>query len=172
MSYVDKTLLPDEQISFRTKKHYIIFTVPMIFLLLALLFYTDNTVTRAINGMFTGLMQHNFLATYITRVPALIFALAAVYSGSQQWLMYLTSDYAVTNKRVIMKEGFFDRVLCDTRLTTVSHVTVEQPLLGQFLNYGTVVINGFGGTRDIFIQLASPNEFQKAVHAQLDKIAR
>jgi uncharacterized membrane protein YdbT with pleckstrin-like domain len=169
MSYIDNNLLPDEKIIFRTKKHYIIFLVPIIFLLLTLFFCTDNHITTNINSTLNAILFTVPFLKHITRPPVLFFSLVTIYVGFLQWLMYVTSDYAVTNIRVIMREGFFLRHVCDTRLSTVSHVTVDQNLLAQALNYGTIIINAFGGTRDGFIQIALPNEFQKAVQSQLEK---
>jgi uncharacterized membrane protein YdbT with pleckstrin-like domain len=101
------------------------------------------------------------------RIPTIAFTVAAIFTGIQQWITYITSDFAVTNLRVIMREGFFIRRITDTRLNTISHVSIDQSLLGQFLNYGTVVINGFGGSQDSFVLVATPNEFQKSVQRQL-----
>jgi uncharacterized membrane protein YdbT with pleckstrin-like domain len=169
MSYIDDNLLPDEKIIFRTKKHYIIFLAPAVFLLIALLFSTDLSFITKINETLYTVARELPVLKNIYRIPALLMLLAALYVGAQQWIMYITSDYAITDKRVIMKDGFFDRRICDTRLSTISHVTVDQTLLGQVLNYGTLTINGFGGTSDSFIQIANPNLFQKNVQGLLAK---
>ncbi|MES2218174.1 MAG: PH domain-containing protein [Pseudomonadota bacterium] len=168
MSYIDQNLMPDEKIVFRTKKHVIIFMVPVIFILFACILSSNVGFVGNMNITFDQLTQHLPFVNHIHRMPAAIMLLLAIYTGLQQWLTYVTSDYVVTNRRVVMKEGFFDRYSCDTRLSTVSHVTVDQNLLAQAWNYGTVTINGFGGNQDRFIQLAKPLEFQKAVQSQLD----
>jgi len=172
MSYIEKNLLPDEKVLFRTTKHPIIFLTPGILLILALLLCTGNQITSTIHNVINQIFLLSPYVAYIQRIPLLIMAIVIFSSGFKQWLIYVTSEYAVTTKRVIMKEGFFDRYVCDTRLVTISHVTVDQNLLAQALNYGTITINGFGGASDSFTQIASPNEFQKAVHANLDKTMR
>ena len=164
MSYIDKNLLPDEVILFRTKKHFIIFTIPAIYLLFALFFASNWGLAHTYQQLF----QNDGLAGEVMRrFPLAIFTLAAIITGTRQWLAYMTSDYVVTNFRIVMKHGFFDRYVTDTRLTTISHVSVEQPLLGQVLNYGSLIINNFGGARDAFIEVAYPNLFQKTVQGQL-----
>jgi uncharacterized membrane protein YdbT with pleckstrin-like domain len=122
------------------------------------------------NHTFDQVTQHLPFLNHIHRLPACIMLLLAIYTGLQQWLTYATSDYVVTNRRIVMKEGFFDRYSCDTRLSTVSHITIDQNLLAQLWNYGTVTINGFGGNQDRFIQVAKPNDFQKAVQSQLGQL--
>jgi uncharacterized membrane protein YdbT with pleckstrin-like domain len=168
MNYIDNNLLPDEHIIFRTKKHFIIFLVPFIFMLLAIFFSTDNALTVAMNNTFSTITHNIPLLNMIPRIPALIFTVAMLFSALQQWIMYMTSDYVVTNKRVIMREGLLVRRTSDLRLSTISSVNTDQGVLGQMLNFGNISINGFGGQKDDFIQIAAPIAFQKSVHVQLD----
>lgn len=161
MNYIDKNLLPNETIMFRTKKHYIIFLAPVVLLILALFFSINNTLPHAFQSLGSS------TTTSLWRIPTIVFTVAAIFTGIQQWITYLTSDFVVTNLRIVMREGLFIRSVTDTRLTTISHVTIEQSLLGQLLNYGTIVINGFGGNQDYFILVAAPNGFQKSVQEQL-----
>ncbi|EKD53945.1 MAG: putative membrane-associated protein [uncultured bacterium] len=152
MGLIDRNLLPDEQILYRTKKHIIIFLTPLIWIIATLFF----------------LLNPNPMVVKVAIAPAI----AALITGVNQWLDYMTSDFAVTNKRILMKEGFFFRHTNDLRLATVSNITVNQSLLGQMLDYGTVVINPFGGENDIFTAIAHPLTFQKESQAQLDKMVR
>jgi uncharacterized membrane protein YdbT with pleckstrin-like domain len=168
MGYIDKNLLPGEQIIFRTKKHFIIFLVPFLFLALAIFFSMDNLITREMNHTF-NIITHSIPGlNAIHRFPAFLFLFAMAFSGLQQWIVYQTSEYVVTNKRVIMREGLVDRRTSDLRISTISSVNIDQGLLAQMLNYGNISINGFGGQKDDFIQIAAPIEFQKSVHVQLD----
>ena len=148
MGYIDRNLLTDERIVYRTKKHVIIFLGAVFWTAAAFfcLFYPDSTVNK------------------IAFAPAIV----ALLTWANQWLSFITSDFVVTNKRVLMKEGFFTRHATELRLSTVSSVTVNQTLLGQILNYGTVVINPFGGTSDVFSMIASPVEFQKQAESQAE----
>ncbi len=149
---MDKNLLPDEQIIYRTKKHWIIFFNPVIW---------------AIATVFL-LFNSNPLIVKMAIAPAFL----TLITGINQWLDYITSKFVVTNKRVMMKEGFFTRHANELRLATVSNMTVNQSLLGQMLDYGIVVINPFGGGSDIFRDIAHPFEFQKQAQAQLDRLVK
>jgi len=152
MNYIDKNLLSDEQIVYRTKKSLIIFMTPLLWIVATFfLFIHENPFVVKAAG---------------------IFALIALFSGLNTLLIYLTSEFAVTNKRMMMKEGFFFRHSNETRLTTVAKVSVTQSLVGQALNYGTVFINAFGGDTDSFTQIASPIAFQKQVQEQLNRLTK
>jgi uncharacterized membrane protein YdbT with pleckstrin-like domain len=169
MSYIDNNLLPDEKILFRTRKHFIIFYVPVVLLIIAALFCLQTPLTAHINATFDQSFARVPYLQNIHNLPAFAFVILAAYSSLQPFLLYTTADYAVTNKRVIMREGFFERRISDTRLSTISHVSVDQGPLAQAMNFGNITINSFGGTGDNFTLISKPNEFQKAVHAQLDQ---
>ncbi len=147
MSYIDENLLADERILYRTKKHFIIFLIPTLWTLITFFFSFNSSPT----------LQN------VAFAPAIIALLAWGYAI----INYIVADFAVTNKRVIMREGFFFRHVNDTRLTTVANITTNQSLLAQLLNYGNVYINTFGGERDMFSQIAFPNKFQKQVQILL-----
>lgn len=151
MSYIDKNMLADEKILFRTKKSLVIFTYPIIWTIFSIFatFYMP---------------QFDFLEKLIW-APWLVAFIAWFYT----WLEYATSDFVVTNKRVMMKEGFFVRHTTELRLTAVAQVQVDQSLLGQMFDYGVVSINAFGAY-DAFSVIARPFQFQKAVNEQLDKL--
>jgi uncharacterized membrane protein YdbT with pleckstrin-like domain len=138
-----------------------------LFLLLAWFFTLDNAVVLEINSVIKHIFDMPIFSK-IHRIPALIFLILALYSSIMPTIIYVTSDYAVTNKRIIMREGFFDRRISDTRLSTVSHVDVNQGPIAQLCNYGDIAINSFGGVGDIFTLIARPNEFQRSVRALLN----
>jgi uncharacterized membrane protein YdbT with pleckstrin-like domain len=150
MNYIDKNLLPGEEVLFRTKKHLIIFFYPLVVAVLAI--------------YATQYMLNNFFLEKIAVVPAVVALLFWVSAGLEYWM----SEFVVTNKRVMMKEGFFYRHATEVRLNTISQVNIGQSLLGQFLNYGTVAINAFGAY-DVYSLIAHPYAFQKCVNTQIDK---
>src|SRR5262249_10866136 len=67
-----------------------------------------------------------------------------------------TSEFAVTNRRVIVKEGLIRRSTLELNLAKVESIGVEQTLFGRMLNYGTIVVVGTGGTREPFKSVADP----------------
>lgn len=153
MSYIERNLLQDEQVLFRTKKHKIIFAYPVFWTIFAVI--------------ATNYMQNQQLLQHIIWAPWIVAFITWFYS----LLEYITSEFVVTNKRVMMREGFFIRHTNEMRISSISQVNVEQSLLGQMLNYGIVSINAFGAY-DSFSVISRPFLFQKAVNEQLDKLVR
>ncbi len=86
---IDRELLPDEQVLFRTGKHYIVFLHAVIWAI--------------VTGIF--LLTPNPLIMKFALVPAL----ATVVTAINQWFVYYFADFVVTNRRLLMKEGFFFR---------------------------------------------------------------
>jgi len=141
MSYVDKSLLPGEQVTFRTHLHKIMFFWPIVVALLSVIGFIAS---RAVGGSLL----------------VIAFCLWAVI-----YLRYASSEFAVTNKRVIIKVGVVQRRTLEMLLSKVEAISVEQGIGGRILGYGTIIVVGTGGTKEPFQQIANPLEFRRAVQA-------
>jgi len=75
-----------------------------------------------------------------------------------------TSEFAVTNRRVIIKVGLVSRKTVELNLEKVESIGVEQTILGRILSYGTIVVVGTGGTKEPFRGIADPMGFRRAVN--------
>lgn len=77
-------------------------------------------------------------------------------------IRYNTSEFAITNKRIIIKEGLLRIRTVELNITKVESVNIDQSILGRILGYGSIIIVGTGGTKEIFYDIAKPLEFRKA----------
>lgn len=153
MSFIEKNLLANEVIIYRAHMHWITFLNSILYLLLSL-------ITCAFSFYKTEGSQ---LLLSISLL-ALLFTLA---SGVNSFIRYKTSEFAITNKRVLIKIGFIQRHSLEVLLTKVEGIGVNQSILGRILGYGTIVVTGTGGTKETFDQIASPLEFRSQVQANL-----
>ena len=144
MSYVDSNLLPGEQVTFRTHLSLIIFTVPVVLAELALVFYLVGPGTRLIGH---------------------IFLLGALAVGAVKYLDYATSEFAVTNKRIIIKVGFLKRRTLEMQVQKIETVAVNQSIGARILGYGDIVVTGTGGTKEAFRHVSAPLKLRHAVQA-------
>jgi uncharacterized membrane protein YdbT with pleckstrin-like domain len=71
------------------------------------------------------------------------------------------SEFAITNRRVIIKQGLVSRRTFEMNLSKIESVNVDQSLLGRMLGYGTIALIGTGGTRETFGDIAAPIEFRR-----------
>ena len=109
----------------------------------------------------------------------LIMGETVVYSAKLHWIIYLTakailtlwiapfiqqatSEFAITTKRVIIKEGVIARRTLEMNLSKIETVNVDQSIIGRILNYGSITIIGTGGTHEVFHNIAHPMQFRKA----------
>jgi len=77
------------------------------------------------------------------------------------------SEFAVTNRRVLMKRGYIPRRVLETPLETVEGIEVAQSALGRTLGYGTLIVRGVDGHRHAFPSLHHPMDFRERVPDQL-----
>ncbi len=76
-------------------------------------------------------------------------------------IAFSTSEFAITNKRVIIKVGLISRRTLEMNLSKIESVNVNQGILGRMLGYGTIIIVGTGGTKEPFSCISNPLEFRK-----------
>jgi uncharacterized membrane protein YdbT with pleckstrin-like domain len=142
MSYVDNSLIPNETVMFRTRLHPIIFAWPVVF----------------------GLVAICLLVYGANGVAGLLFVIAIIL-GLMKYLVYMSSEFAVTNKRVIIKVGVLRRRTLEMLLSKVEAVEVIQGITGRIFGCGSIVVTGTGGTKEPFSNISAPLEFRRAVQA-------
>jgi uncharacterized membrane protein YdbT with pleckstrin-like domain len=72
-----------------------------------------------------------------------------------------TDEFAITNKRVIIKTGLVSRKTVELNLSKIESVNVDQTIMGRIFGFGTITIIGIGGTREPFVNIRKPLEFRK-----------
>lgn len=147
MSYVDSTLLPGEEVAFRTSIHWSIFIRSAIVVLFGLAFLITGYHVDAL------------------RVVGAVFILAGGAFWLAAYIQRRTSEFAVTNKRVIVKVGILRRRTIELLLRQVEALEVSQSIFGRIFGYGTLLVIGTGGTREPFDRISAPLEFRRAAQA-------
>jgi uncharacterized membrane protein YdbT with pleckstrin-like domain len=153
VSFIEKNLLANEVVIYRAKLHWIIFLNAILYLLLSLL-------TCASSFYFSD--GHQLLLSI-----SLLALLLALISGITGLIRHKTSEFAITNKRVLIKIGFIKRHSLEVLLSKVEGIGVNQSILGRLLGFGTIIVTGTGGTKETFDQIAAPLEFRRQVQANL-----
>ena len=73
-----------------------------------------------------------------------------------------TSEFAITNRRVIIKVGLFRRRTLEMNLSKIESILVNQSIFGRIFRFGDIVVVGSGGTREPFASISAPIKFRKA----------
>jgi len=100
-------------------------------------------------------------------VAGLLVLAVAAGLALARWAVWVTSEFAITNRRVLIKVGIVSRHSVELLLTKVEGVGVDQALVGRLLGYGTIVVTGTGGTREAFERIAHPLRFRTEVQSRV-----
>ena len=150
MGYVDKNLMGKEAVIFQGRLHWNVYIFPVIFTAVSLY------------PLFLGISeQYYYPALALFAVDLLLFL--------HPWMKTKTSEFAVTDKRIIMKVGIFEVKTLEMFLNKVENIGVNQTIPGRALNYGEVIITGSGGTKEVFANIARPYEFRKSAQEQISR---
>jgi uncharacterized membrane protein YdbT with pleckstrin-like domain len=144
VAYIDDNLLPGEEVVYQTKLHPIIFA-------------------PAVLVVFVGFV----IAVAFSQTIGLIVGVIGVVMGTVALIRYDSSEFAVTNRRIIAKFGALGRNSLDVQLNRVEGIDVEQSALGRLFDYGTIGVRGVGGSEDLFPGIAAPLDLRKQVEQML-----
>lgn len=147
MSYVEKHLIPNETVLYVTRLSWIVYLRAVLFFLAGIAVVLGSTTSPDSADVFYPVAGVLFLAGLT------LFLLAFIRRRS--------SEFAVTNKRVIIKVGLLSRRSIELLLTKVEAITVDQTLLGRIFGYGSITIIGTGGTKEPFHLIGDPLEFRR-----------
>lgn len=150
LSYVDQHLLAGETVTYRTRLHWNVYVLPglaVALLLIPLTVLALGTATQWLAAL---------------PVAAGLGVLAVPY------LKRRSSEFAVTNKRVIIKLGVLTTRSVELLLPKIEGITVTQTVGGRVFGYGGIVVIGTGGTQEPFNGIQNPLDFRQAVQAATD----
>ncbi len=147
MSYIDTHLLPGEVVTYRTRLHWKV--------------YIGSAALTLLICLPLTILAANSTHPALAWIPPIIAALSWVHP----WLERRSSEFAVTNRRVIIKLGFFSTRSVELLLPKIEGIAVTQSLPGRMLGFGEIVVTGSGGTQERFDNIQRPLEFRQAVQA-------
>lgn len=152
MSYIEKNLMDEEQMVHITRLHPIILLMPA-------------AATSLLAGSFAIVDSIPYAQLVIA-----ILLVASLWRLTDRLILFLTSEFGVTSKRVLGKTGFIRRTSLDIVLNKVEAIRLSQTILGRILNYGDIEVTGTGGTDEILRFIPDPLNFRKSVQEQLAEI--
>ncbi|MGA2622541.1 MAG: PH domain-containing protein [Bacteroidota bacterium] len=147
MAYIEQNLIVGENVIYRAKLHWIIFQWTIIWFAISMICFSGNVNSAGI-----------------------IFLALAIVLGIFRILDYTTSEFGVTNKRVLIKVGWAQRRSLELLLTKIESIAVVQDLQGKMLGYGTIIITGTGGSKEVFPSITNPFEFRMKLQEQISNV--
>lgn len=150
MSYLDDHLLDGESIVYRAHLHWTIFGSAILVVLL---------------GVALAIVLRIYQPEYWWL--GLVLAGIGLLLTIGPLIRYTSSEFAVTNKRVLAKHGFIERESIETLLSKIEAISVDQGIIGRMLDFGSISITGTGGTEESFPRISAPLEFRRQIQSQV-----
>lgn len=152
--YIDEILQPGERLLYSTTIHWIIYLPGLALWVLALaVIVFGNAVAPGIGGV--GLI-----------IIALILLGIGLISVLRAWFRRWTSEFDVTDRRIVQKNGFIERRTVEMNMDKVESVDVNQSILGRIFDYGEVIVRGTGESWEPIRTIGSPLKFRNHITAR------
>lgn len=149
MSYIKNILLSDEKIIYRRHPHWIVVLKSWVVLIII--------ATFLLVGGHPTLLRISLFS---------ILALIVCLSGL---IIYYSSEYGITDKRVVMKSGFINRVAFENSLDRIEGVDINQSIMGRILGYGSIRIREVSGNNELFSAVCYPFRFRYKVLEEIER---
>jgi len=137
MGYPTKLLADDESIVYELKPHWRALVVPVIVLL----------VTLGIGIFAIASWDNSGLRWTVLVVMLLVLVIWVV----RPFLYWLTTQYVITDHRIIVRTGLISRSGRDMPLSRVNDVSFKKSVIERFLNCGTLMIESAGTQGQLII---------------------
>jgi uncharacterized membrane protein YdbT with pleckstrin-like domain len=154
MSYVRHVLQPGEKLLHESRIHWMIFIPAFLLLLVGVVGFVLYVVDTA------GDLQ---IVSYSLMAVGLAAGLVSFVTA---WFRRWTTEVAVTDRRIIYKQGFINRHTVEMNMDKVESVDVDQTVFGRLFDYGDITVRGTGSGIEPLRKIDSPIQFRNAVTAR------
>ncbi len=149
MSYVDTILEPGEQVRYRTSISWTIYA---------------NGIWIALAALLCAYVGLKFYAGWLFAVSGAL-GLIALALFAVAHIKRLSTEIAVTDRRIIFKQGLVRRHTVEMNMGKIESVDVDQTLLGRVFDYGDVTVRGVGSTFERLQFIDAPLRLRTTVTA-------
>ena len=144
MSYIEQTLMPGENIVSEATLHWAMFIAPGLVTIFGLLAYSGG------GGSIVLILGLIWLAW--------------------RFLVYQSTELAVTNRRVLAKSGVIRRHCIDVQNSKVEGLTYNQSIMGRMFGFGSIFVRGTGIGMVPIPYVAAPEAFKRDVSIAISAV--
>ena len=131
MSVPRKLLVEGEDVVMSMRTHAKALILPAVVLI----------VLAAIGGFLTAILGDSSAEQWVVIVIWVAVALGMIVWSLAPFIRWMTTEYTVTSKRVLLTSGVFTRTGRAIPLYRINDVTFEKGLLDRILGCGTLVVS-------------------------------
>lgn len=151
MSYFERIITPSETIHYNTT--------------LSAWYFLPNGIVALLcigAGLFPVGNISGFVGSILSIELIALGFIILIWAG----VRFLTTEMAVTSKRVIYKFGFIMREITEIELNKVASIEVDQGIIGRILGYGDIRVYATGASTMSMRGVANPLAFRAAITAE------
>lgn len=164
MSYVDKTLMPDEKIVYRAVLHWIVFLPGFCFAVIGgLVGHYSYSILNIIGPTFSA-----FIGKPLAGAGLLVAIIGFIMLVSA-YMRQATTELVITNRRIIAKYGLISRTTFEIMINRITGSNFDQTIWGRILGFGTVLVHGAGGDVSPIDRISDPQQFYQALMRVLEQ---
>lgn len=153
MGYIKSNLMNNEEVVYMAKVHWFIF-VPGITMLILSFF----------------MMSDNFRGENYAPFAFIILFIGGLYSLIKAFFIKISTELAITTKRVIAKTGFISRDSVELNHKKVESFAVDQSIFGRIFDFGNLTVQGTGGGKTPIPNIDNPMKFRQEAMDIIDRV--
>ncbi|MDR2792302.1 MAG: PH domain-containing protein [Treponema sp.] len=154
-----------EVLIYKPEPHWIVLVRPFLILMISFVLWLFFFIAQLFD-------IEADIVKYLKIILIIVFVANVIFVGLYfvwQLLDYSSVKYYITNKRLMLRRGFFSSVTVDIPIERVEGLICFQGLLGKQLDYGTVLVSGIGGMSPRFSAVKKPDRVVRIIDDILEK---
>jgi uncharacterized membrane protein YdbT with pleckstrin-like domain len=136
----------DERVINHSRVHWIVFVAPITYLILSII---------------AAIFFHPLMG------GAILFM--ALYPAYNAVISYIMTHLVLTDQKVLAQVGFLTRDLTQMKLERIENAYLEEPIIGRYLGYSTVIASGVGSGQIAVPYVTGGDVFIKQLESELEK---
>jgi len=149
MTFIEKNLANNERIVYRAQLHWWIYGKSVLLLILGIVVFALGGKTEAV------------------KILGGVLVLISLIGLINAYVRASSSEFAVTNRRIMIKTGVAKRRLIELQLNRSEGLMIDQGIIGRMFNYGVIIIRT-GTMEEIFSPIADPYEFKRQINNAIE----
>lgn len=134
--------------------------------------YIDEVLIAGEKVLGHGHISLWALSPYIVFGVLLTPIVVGLFLLGYAFIIYKTTEIAITNKRIITKFGFISRETSEMNLQRIEGIMVKQSVLGRLFDFGDLYFSGTGHQQAPVRHISQPILFRKVFMEAQDEILK
>lgn len=157
MTYADSLLTANENVVYRTRKHWL---APVVVALPASAITLGGILVLVLHSRVRHITFIGPATNWVGWLAILVGVGWLIYS----FMRWYTMEYVVTNRKVIKAWGMIRKSSDSASLEKINEISMQQSLLGRLLNFGTLQVRTASDMADLrYWFMRDPQMFRRQI---------